>query len=111
DLNSVGNYDGVFNESTGDLELFDVFAGYGSLQHWWDDALRSNFTFGWVDIDNPGFMDEETYKRTLRASANLMWNPIRQVDTGVEYLWGRHEYENGDYGEAQQLQMMIRYIF
>ena len=111
DLNSIGNYDGIFNQSSGDLELFDVFAGYGSLQHWWDAALRSNFTFGWVDIDNPGFVDGEAYKRTLRASANLIWNPIRQVDTGVEYLWGRHEDESGDYGEAQQLQMMIRYIF
>jgi hypothetical protein len=111
DLNSIGNYDGIFNENTGDLQLFNVVAGYGSLQHWWDDDMRSNFTFGFVDINNPGFIDDEAYKRTLRASANLIWNPTDQVDTGVEYLWGRRENKSGDYGDAQQLQMMIRYMF
>ena len=111
DLNSIGNYDGIFDESTGNLQLFNVFAGYGSLQHWWDDSMRSNFTFGWVEINNPGFIDGEAYKRTLRASANIIWNPTEQVDTGLEYLWGRRQNKSGDYGDAQQLQMMIRYIF
>lgn len=111
DLNSIGNYDGIFNENTGDLELFNVFAGYGSLQHWWGDTLRSNFTFGWVEINNPGFIDDEAYKRTLRASANIIWNPTQQLDTGIEYLWGRRENKSGDYGDADQLQMMIRYMF
>ncbi len=111
DLNSIGNYDGIFDQDTGDLQLFNVFAGYGSLQHWWDDTMRSNLTFGWVEIDNPGFIDDEAYKRTLRASVNFIWNPTQQVDTGVEYLWGRREDKSGDYGDAQQLQMMIRYMF
>jgi len=111
DLNSIGNYDGIFDESTGNLQLFNVFAGYGSLQHWWGDTMRSNFTFGWVDVNNPGFIDDDAYKRTLRASGNLIWNPIQQVDTGIEYLWGRRENKSGDHGDAQQLQMMIRYMF
>ena len=111
DLNSIGNYDGIFNTETGDLQLFNVFAGYGSLQHWWGATLRSNATFGWVTINNPGFIPGDAYKRTLRASVNLLWNPTPQVDTGVEYLWGTRENKSGDHGEAQQLQAMIRYMF
>ena len=111
DLNSIGNYDGIFNPVSGDLQLFNVFAGYGSLQHWWGNTMRSNFTFGWVDINNPGFMDEDAYKRTLRASANLIWNPTRRIDTGIEYLWGQRENISGEDGVAQQLQMMLRYLF
>ena len=111
DLNSIGNYDGIFNPKTDELQLFDVTAGYGSLQHWWDDTMRSNFTLGFVDINNPGFVDEQAYKRTIRASANILWNPTKRVDTGVEYLWGRRENKSGDHGDAQQIQMMVRYLF
>lgn len=111
DLGSIGNYDGIFNQRTGSLQLFDVLAGYGSLQHWWGDTSRSNFTLGYVEIDNPGFISGDAYKRTLRASANLMWNPTQQIDTGVEYLWGSRTNEDGEQGSAQQIQMMIRYMF
>ena len=111
DLNSIGNYDGIFNQATGDLQLFNVFATYGSLQHWWGDTSRSNFTLGYVDINNPGFVEGDAYKRTIRASANFMWNPIVSVDTGIEYLWGRRENKDGGHGDAQQIQMMIRYMF
>ena len=111
DLNSIGNYDGIFNPDTDQLQLFNVLAGYGSAQHWWGDTLRSNFTLGFVNINNPSFIDEEAYKRTIRASANLLWNPTTRIDTGVEYLWGRRENKNGDHGDAQQIQMMVRYLF
>jgi hypothetical protein len=111
DLNSIGNYDGIFNQETGDLQLFNVFAGYGSLQHWWGDTTRSNFTLGWVYINNPGFIPGDAYKRTLRASGNLMWNPTQQVDMGIEYLWGRRTDKDGATGSAQQVQMMLRYTF
>ena len=111
DLNSIGNYDGIFNPNTGELQLFNVSAGYGSLQHWWGDTMRSNFTMGYVDINNPNFIDNEAYKSTIRASANLLWNPTQRVDTGVEYLWGRRENKSGDRGDAQQIQMMLRYLF
>jgi hypothetical protein len=111
DLNSIGNYDGIFNLATGDLQLFNVFATYGSLQHWWGNTSRSNFTLGLVDVNNPGFVEGDAYKRTIRASANFMWNPIANVDTGIEYLWGQRENKDGERGDAQQIQMMIRYMF
>jgi len=111
DLSSIGNYDGIFNPANGDLQLFNVLTGYGSLQHWWGVTARSNFTLGLVDVNNPGFIEGDAYKRTIRASANLMWNPIANVDTGIEYLWGRRENKSGAEGDAQQLQMMIRYTF
>ncbi len=111
DLASVGNYDGIFNPGTGELQLFNVTAGYGSIQHWWDNTVRSNFTLGYVGINNPAFVDAEAYKSTIRASANILWNPTPRVDTGVEYLWGSHETKDGSDGDAHQLQMMVRYMF
>jgi hypothetical protein len=113
DLASVGNYDGIFDPLTGNLQLFDVVAGYLSGQHWWDGPgrLRSNFTLGLVDINNPGFIDGNAYKRTFRLSANLFWTPTPRIDMGAEYLWGRRENEDGQEGDASQIQLMTRYRF
>ncbi|MEM9253921.1 MAG: DcaP family trimeric outer membrane transporter [Pseudomonadota bacterium] len=112
DLSSVGDYDGIFNPETGNLELFDVTAGYLSLQHWWGrNSMRSNFTLGAVYINNPSFVSGDAYKDTLRFSANLFWSPTPRIDIGGEYLWGRRENQNGDEGDATQIQLSLRYRF
>ncbi|MDC0362879.1 DcaP family trimeric outer membrane transporter [Halioglobus sp.] len=111
DLSSIGNYDGIFNEEN-ELELFYITAGYVSWQHWWGiNQLRSNFTFGAVEVDNPDFVDSEAYKRTLRFSANLLWSPIPRIDLGGEYLWGQRENQDDEEGTATQFQIMARYRF
>jgi hypothetical protein len=111
DLSSIGNYDGIFNEEN-ELELFYVTAGYVSWQHWWGiNQLRSNFTFGAVEVDNPDFVDSEAYKRTVRFSANLIWSPIPRIDLGGEYLWGQRENQDDEEGTATQFQIMARYRF
>jgi hypothetical protein len=113
DLSSVGNYDGIINTETGDLKLFKIIAGYVSYQHWWSGGnnMRSNFTFGVVEVDNPGFVAGDAYKRTLRFSANLMWTPTPRIDLGAEYLWGNRKNEDGGDGEATQIQLAARYRF
>lgn len=112
DLSSIGNYDGIFDPANSDLQLFTVTSGYVSWQHWWGfKNLRSNFTFGMVDVNNPGFVESDSYKRTLRLSSNLIWTPIPRIDIGGEYLWGRRENKDGERGDATQLQFAVKYRF
>lgn len=112
DLSSIGNYDGIFDPEDEDLQLFDVAAGYVSWQHWWGlNQLRSNFTFGVVEVNNPGFIEDDAYQSTLRFSSNLIWSPIPRIDLGAEYLWGRRENEDGENGDATQLQFAVKYRF
>lgn len=112
DLSSVGNFDGIFDRRNGNLELFDIYSGYVSFQHWWGrNQLRSNFTLGFVDVNNPGFVDPNAYKSTIRASSNLFWSPTPRIDIGGEYLWGKRENENGNNADATQLQLAVRYRF
>lgn len=110
DLNSVGNFDGIFDVN-GDLELIDVLSGYVSAQHWWRGSLRSNLTFGYVELNNPSFVEGEFYKRTTRVSGNLFWSPTPRFDVGAELLWGEKETEDGEQGTASQFQFAARYLF
>ena len=110
DLSSVGDFDGIFSPD-GDLELIDVVSGYISAQHWWRRTMRSNFTLGYVEIDAPGFVEDDFYKRTFRASANLLWSPTPRIDVGAELLWGRRENEDGSDGDATQAQLAVKYLF
>jgi hypothetical protein len=110
DLNSVGDFDGIFSPD-GDLELIDVLSGYVSAQHWWRGSLRSNLTFGYVQLDNPDFVDDDFYKSTMRVSANLFWSPTPRFDLGGELLWGMRENENGEDGTASQFQFAAKYLF
>jgi hypothetical protein len=111
DLSSVGSFDGIINPETGKLALFHVLAGYVSWQHWWRGDMRSNFTLGIVDVDNPEFVDADAYKRTVRVSSNVIWSPVPRINIGLEYLWGSRENEDGEDGDAQQVQISAQYSF
>jgi len=110
DLNTVGDFDGVFSP-TGKLQLLDVYAGYLSGQHWWNALVRSNLTFGYVQVDSPGYVPGLFYKRTYRASMNLMWTPTPGIDMGGEFLWGERENVDGSSGTATQIQLAAKYQF
>ena len=110
DLRSVGDFDGAFSPA-GKLELIEVVSGYISGQHWWGPNTRTNVTFGLVELDNPKFVPDDFYRRTFRASTNLIWSPTPRIDIGGELLWGRLENEDGSSGEAVQLQLAFKYLF
>lgn len=120
DLNTVGGGDAVFDPQ-GRLRALPVFAGYVSYGHgwpkdfWflkaWPGILRSNLTLSWVAVDNFDFQDDRDYKRTLRASANLIYLPTRNLRLGMELLWGERKNKDNSSGTAAQFQVSARYNF
>lgn len=120
DLGTVGGGDAVFDPE-GNLRALPVFSGYLSYMHrwpltWrfvkgWPGVLRSSFTVSWVNINNFDFQKGSDYDRTLRVSMNLMYNPTKNIQGGVEFLWGERRNKDGSKGTATQLQFAMRYIF
>jgi hypothetical protein len=120
DLGTVGGGDAVFDPD-GKLQALPVFSGYLSYLHrwpltWrfvdgWPGAMRSSITFSWVDINNFDYQNDTAYNQTLRASINLIYNPTKNIQGGVEYLWGQRQNKDGSKGTATQLQFAMRYLF
>ena len=112
DLGSIGAPDAIFNPDTGQLSPVPVFAMYASFQKWWSPNMRSNFLFGYVNVDNKYVADyPDSYNNTSRFSVNFIWSPIARIDLGAEFLYGQRTNQNGDTGDAKQVQLSAKYRY
>jgi len=106
-----GPFEGAFNPVTSSLETIGIFGFYTGLQHFWSNRFRSNLVYGYVDPDNPEFLDDDTLESTNYAAANLIWSPFGSVTLGVEYLWGRRENKDGGAGTSNRILFSSRFDF
>ena len=99
------------SETNLSLKALPVFATYGSYQHFWTPAVRSNATFGFVQAQNTAFQPGETYHNSIYANANLIWNPVGSLDVGGEFLYGWVQDKNGATANAPRIQFTGRWRF
>ena len=106
-----GPFDAVFDPSGGSLETIGVFSAYGGLQHWWGDKWRSSVVGGYVNANNPGFIDPDRLEETAYLATNLVWSPFENVTFGLEYLYGRRENVDGNSGNASRVLFSTKFEF
>ena len=75
--------------------------------------VRSTLVYGFVQRSTISVFNlTNAYKQTQRASANVIWSPIANIDLGVEFLWGtRRRHKNDSKGTASQLQFVATFKF
>ena len=123
DTATLGDLDAVFSPD-GTLKALPIFGGYVALEHFWIrdpltyfgakgllKNLRSSLVYGYTSISNFDFQPDDAYAETQRASVNLIWSPMEQIDVGVEYIWGTRKNKDGRSGAANQLQLVVTYNF
>ena len=93
------------------LRALPLVATYGSYQHYWSPVLRSNATFGFVQVQNTGFQPGNTYHKSTYSSVSLIWNPVGSLDVGTEFLYGWVQDKNGAHADAPRIQFTGRYRF
>ena len=77
--------------------IFKPVFGYsanGGYQHWWTPNLRSTIAAGFVAQDVSSQLIGPTQaiaanKQLWSAFANLVWNPVAFITTGVQYMYGQ----------------------
>lgn len=99
--------------STTDLRLkaLPVFAPWISYQHYWSKSVRSNATFGRLQVQSTEFSPADTYHKSSYSSANGIWNPYGGLSFGAEFMYGRVQQKDGSTSNAPRLQFSGRYTF
>jgi hypothetical protein len=93
------------------LRALPLIATNGSYQHYWAPGVRSNATFGFVQLQNTAFQPAGTYHKGYYSSANLIWNLVGSLDLGVEGIYGWVEQKSGARANAPRFQFTGRYTF
>jgi outer membrane DcaP-like protein len=93
------------------LRALPLFATYGSYQHYWSPAVRSNATVGFVQVQNTAFQPANTYHKSTYSSANIIWNPVGSLDFGAEFIYGWVKEESGAHASEPRFQITARYTF
>ena len=104
---------GAFLDMDGNLEAIDSTGGFVSWRQFWNDKWRSNFTLGYLTVDND---TEEmgTAGVTSEASSfhvNLIYSPVPKMDFGIEYMHANREVESGVDGDLDRIQFSAKYAY
>ena len=95
-----------FNAET--VKSFGAFVYY---DHYWNEDFSSSFGGSIHRQDNTGGQTATAFKEGIYASTNLLWYPAKNVLTGVEFLWGRLEQNDGESGDDFRVQFTGQYKY
>ena len=103
--------DAVYDDATAEINPLDEFGAFVAYHHWWTDKLRSEFVYGWVEMDNLTIQPASALGSTTYAVANLVYRPFRRMDVGLEYYRGERENKDGQTGDANRLLIAVNFGF
>lgn len=95
----------------GRLSSSHMWGAYGAIQQTWCDKLSSALIYSYARITDQGGMPGTSYKYAQYAGINLLWNFTEYGTTGLEYIYGRRNDFNKDYGNASRINTMVQYRF
>lgn len=110
------SYDPLANKILMEKSL-GVVLGY---QRKFNETFRMNFVVGTQKTYNNEYTDFAiangfgggqfgTNRRITQAHIGGIWNPIKPVDVGLEYIWGKRETLLGEKGDMSRINLMARY--
>ena len=112
-INDIGpdNYDGVYNPATANLEILGVWGLSASYDHWWSDKFSSTGGWGYLNLENKGLIESQSFKSSNYGILNLIYYPNSFIKGGVEYLYGTRKNVNGDSANNSRIQLSLQFRF
>jgi len=95
----------------GRLETIPAFAVVLGYWHEWSEEWSSNLSYAYGWLDTPESRDPLALKRGGIGHVNLIWRPVPQFSSGIEYMWGAERTTDLSYGSASRLQGMVKFDF
>jgi hypothetical protein len=91
------------------LPMFGVVA---FLDHTWNEKFTSSVGYSMIDIDNSAQQAPNAFKTGHYALGNVLYMPVSNVTTGVEFQFGRREnFSDGFSSDIARVQFSFKYNF
>ena len=90
------------------MPAFSLLLGFG---HEWSTRWSSNISYAYGWLDTPDSREALALKRGGIGHINLIWKPVSEFSTGIEYMWGTQRVQNDALGRADRFQLMAKYDF
>lgn len=101
----------AYNETLTQFDTIKAYGGFGALQHWWTDTIRTNVVYGALQIDNPAFSGPAALRGTRYGAVNLLYSPFPDIDVGTEFQYGKRIDADGRSGYQTRVQSSLIYRF
>jgi len=103
---------GAVLDEDGNLNAIDSTGVFGSYRHLWNSKWRSNFTIGYLAVDNDiSLTGLGVTKNATSYHINAIYSPLPKLDFGLEFMYADREVESGDDGDLTRLQFSAKYAF
>lgn len=90
-------------------DLLGYFGWMLGTTHEWSSKLSSNFTFAESHFRNTVGQPLSDINNLTYVASNVIWTPVKRINVGIEYLYGKRENINGASGIANRIQFAVFY--
>ncbi|SIO14380.1 DcaP family trimeric outer membrane transporter [Algoriphagus halophilus] len=75
------------------------------------NTLIANLNSNFYSIDPSEYKEGYDMKAGVSGHANLIWSPIKSLNTGIEYMLAQRTNVNNSKGKGRRALLMIKYLF
>ncbi|MDQ3022289.1 MAG: hypothetical protein M3R36_17220 [Bacteroidota bacterium] len=78
----------------------------------WNSKFKSSIGYSYEKIDNTNLQPANAYKQGQYGLVNLLYTPLENFMTGVEYQFGRRDnFSDGFHSIGNKLQISFKYFY
>lgn len=82
------------------------------IDHTWNEKFSTALGYSMLDIENSDGQADDAFSKGQYIAANLMYYPVKNVMTGVEFQWGdRENFRDGFTSSITKVQFTFKYNF
>jgi hypothetical protein len=103
--------DGQVDPTTGAFAIPYTASWVFSYEHWFTEKWMAQGTYSGTLVGNTDGQPGTTYTGAKYVAASLWYIPFRNMSLGLEYLFGQRKNLNGQWGDANRINMLAQYNF
>jgi hypothetical protein len=104
-----GQHSDAVITTAGGISTLPVTAFVLGYTRHWNDRFKSGASFATAEVTTDASQAGSAIERIRDARVNLIYSPIREVEFGGEFLWGRRDNRDGGSGEARRVMFAVTY--